>query len=257
MASAGRILIIPKGNYDSSVTYEMLDMVLHNGTSWLAKKTVVGIEPSEINIEYWHKIIALNAESVGALSRDGYGFYVGNVDELIKAGTYIVNMGFDNVSGTFPMEGNWWFTVVVQSASADGPAIQEWYLATQDDNPIRKFSRHFTGEKWTVYFESANASDGVFENKITCKNEGNLKTIVKKYISDGGVDYGTEITDYDSTGNPAKLCVKSYAQNDNVNYIVGVSVKDGVYYRLFGEHSLELLKSYIEPMIAEYLEKNK
>jgi len=53
MASAGRILIMPKGNYDSSATYEMLDLVYYNGTSWLAKKTVKGIEPSEANNEYW------------------------------------------------------------------------------------------------------------------------------------------------------------------------------------------------------------
>ena len=53
MASAGRILIMPKGNYDSSVTYEMLDLVYYNGTSWLAKKTVKGIEPSETNNEHW------------------------------------------------------------------------------------------------------------------------------------------------------------------------------------------------------------
>ena len=60
MASAGRILIMPKGNYDSSVTYEMLDMVSYNGTSWLAKKTVSGIEPSAANSEYWHNMVDLN-----------------------------------------------------------------------------------------------------------------------------------------------------------------------------------------------------
>lgn len=56
MASAGRILIMPKGNYDSSATYEMLDMVHYNGTSWLAKKTATGIEPSAANSEYWHNM---------------------------------------------------------------------------------------------------------------------------------------------------------------------------------------------------------
>ena len=60
MASAGRILIMPKGNYDSSVTYEMLDMVHYNGTSWLAKKTAKGIEPSEANSEYWHNMFDLD-----------------------------------------------------------------------------------------------------------------------------------------------------------------------------------------------------
>ena len=57
MASAGRILIMPKGNYDSSVTYEMLDLVSYSGASWLAKKTVVGIEPSDENSEYWHNML--------------------------------------------------------------------------------------------------------------------------------------------------------------------------------------------------------
>lgn len=56
MASAGRILIMPKGTYDSSATYEMLDLVFHNGVSWLAKKTVIGIEPSVSNEGYWFKL---------------------------------------------------------------------------------------------------------------------------------------------------------------------------------------------------------
>lgn len=56
MTSAGRILIIPKGNYDSSVTYEMLDLVYHNNTSWVAKKTSVGIEPTDANSNEWHKL---------------------------------------------------------------------------------------------------------------------------------------------------------------------------------------------------------
>ena len=56
MASAGRILIMPKGNYDSSATYEMLDMVHYNGTSWLAKKTATGVEPSAANSEHWHNM---------------------------------------------------------------------------------------------------------------------------------------------------------------------------------------------------------
>lgn len=60
MASAGRILIMPKGNWDAEAEYEMLDLVYHNGTSWLAKKNVVGIEPSKENEEYWHKLVDIN-----------------------------------------------------------------------------------------------------------------------------------------------------------------------------------------------------
>ena len=56
MASAGRILIMPKGNWSAEKEYEMLDLVKHGGTSWLAKKSSVGIEPSEANSEYWQNL---------------------------------------------------------------------------------------------------------------------------------------------------------------------------------------------------------
>ena len=83
MASAGRILIMPKGNYDSSVTYEMLDLVFNKGASWIAKKTVTGIEPSDASTEHWMKmcesmdlteilqrIAALESQMLGTISLD-------------------------------------------------------------------------------------------------------------------------------------------------------------------------------------------
>lgn len=57
MASAGRILIMPKGAYDPSTPYGMLDLVKYNGKSWIAKKESVGIEPSTANSEYWQDVV--------------------------------------------------------------------------------------------------------------------------------------------------------------------------------------------------------
>ena len=68
MANAGRILIIPKGNYDASVTYEMLDLVSYNGVSWIAKKTVVGIAPSEG--EYWHNMFNISGSEFNQMKED-------------------------------------------------------------------------------------------------------------------------------------------------------------------------------------------
>lgn len=56
MASAGRILIMPKGEWNAETEYEMLDLVFRNGKSWLATKISIGIEPSEANAEYWFKM---------------------------------------------------------------------------------------------------------------------------------------------------------------------------------------------------------
>lgn len=50
-ASAGRVLIIPKGEYDASVTYTMLDMVYYSGKSYICKQTTVGHDPT--NTVYW------------------------------------------------------------------------------------------------------------------------------------------------------------------------------------------------------------
>lgn len=46
MADAGRIVIIPKGEYKNNVTYERLDAVLYNGKGYIALKTVTGVTPA-------------------------------------------------------------------------------------------------------------------------------------------------------------------------------------------------------------------
>lgn len=70
MAVAGRILIMPKGEYDATETYEMLDLVSHNGISWLAKKTCVGITPSNDAKEYWFNMLGISIDDINQLAVD-------------------------------------------------------------------------------------------------------------------------------------------------------------------------------------------
>jgi hypothetical protein len=83
MASAGRILILPKGNYNAEKEYEMLDLVFYGGVSWVAKKNVKGIEPTDATSEHWMKmcesvdltevikrIAALESQMLGTISLD-------------------------------------------------------------------------------------------------------------------------------------------------------------------------------------------
>jgi hypothetical protein len=58
--SAGRVLIKPRGEWNENITYEMLDMVNHKGCAYLAKRTVVGIEPSDDHPEYWHNMLEID-----------------------------------------------------------------------------------------------------------------------------------------------------------------------------------------------------
>ena len=70
-ASAGTILIIPKGTWNSIDTYKMLNLVKHNDKSYIAKKTNVNIEPGTDNEEYWFmfldptELIKYKADGVG------------------------------------------------------------------------------------------------------------------------------------------------------------------------------------------------
>ena len=64
-ASAGRVLLIPKGDWNANTTYTGLDWVRHNGASWVCKNTCTGIEPTEANTNNW-QIIARDGDSVTA-----------------------------------------------------------------------------------------------------------------------------------------------------------------------------------------------
>ncbi len=92
MASAGKILIMPKGEYSADVVYEVLDLVRYNNCAWVAKKTVTGIEPSDENDEYWHNLIGKEgaAVSVEAITNK-------QIDELDDS--IIVDPGTSVISG--------------------------------------------------------------------------------------------------------------------------------------------------------------
>nr|DAF75164.1 MAG TPA: hypothetical protein [Caudoviricetes sp.] len=51
--SAGRVLLIPKGDWNAETTYTCLDWVRHNGSSWVCKNTCTNIEPTEANSDNW------------------------------------------------------------------------------------------------------------------------------------------------------------------------------------------------------------
>jgi hypothetical protein len=73
MAVVGRILIIPQGNYNPDVEYDMLDLVFHNGTSWICHQKCKGVEPNESNSNYWEILVDVRPENI-----DGLDEYIDN-----------------------------------------------------------------------------------------------------------------------------------------------------------------------------------
>lgn len=68
-ATAGKVLIIPKGEYSASTQYKMLDMVYYEGCSYICKQTTTGHAPptDAISDSYWMKIadkVAVDSLSV-------------------------------------------------------------------------------------------------------------------------------------------------------------------------------------------------
>lgn len=64
--SIGRILIIPKGEWNDIDTYEKLDLVRHNGASWICKNSCTGMEPTDENSENWF-LIAKDGEGISLI----------------------------------------------------------------------------------------------------------------------------------------------------------------------------------------------
>ena len=64
-ASAGRVLLIPKGDWNANTTYTGLDWVRHNGAAWVCKNTCTNIEPTYANTNYW-QLISKDGDSVTA-----------------------------------------------------------------------------------------------------------------------------------------------------------------------------------------------
>lgn len=63
--SAGRVLIKPMGDYNPATTYEMLDAVEYDGSTYLCKQTSTGNLPT--NKTYWQKMISVGADDFMAI----------------------------------------------------------------------------------------------------------------------------------------------------------------------------------------------
>lgn len=70
MAIAGRVAIVPKGDWSADATYKRLDAVTYNNTLYFAKKEVpVGTATS--NTEYWSKSIVGGASAIATTEDAG------------------------------------------------------------------------------------------------------------------------------------------------------------------------------------------
>ena len=91
MAIAGRVAIVPKGDWSADVTYKRLDAVTYNNTLYFAKKEVpAGTETS--NAEYWSKSIVGGAGAIATTEEAGIVKPDGKSMSVDESGTLSINL---------------------------------------------------------------------------------------------------------------------------------------------------------------------
>ena len=91
MAIAGRVAIVPKGDWSADATYKRLDAVTYNNTLYFAKKEVpAGTATS--NTEYWSKSIVGGAGAIATTEEAGIVKPDGKSMSVDESGTLSINL---------------------------------------------------------------------------------------------------------------------------------------------------------------------
>ena len=91
MAIAGRVAIVPKGDWSADATYKRLDAVTYNNTLYFAKKDVpAGTATS--NTEYWSKSIVGGAGAIATTEEAGIVKPDGKSMSVDDSGTLSINL---------------------------------------------------------------------------------------------------------------------------------------------------------------------
>ena len=97
MGNAGRVLMIPKGEYNSATTYEMLDFVYYQGRSYVCKQTSTGNAPT--NTTYWQALTGDASAEIQALTNQVEARATLGAKNLLPV--TVANLKANNTSGTW------------------------------------------------------------------------------------------------------------------------------------------------------------
>lgn len=196
MAIAGRVAIVPKGDWSADATYKRLDAVTYNNTLYFAKKDVpAGTVTS--NTEYWSKSIVGGAGGVATADEAGV---VKPADGLTIAEDGTLKVNIDGTTLTMDQVNN-----VIKLADTLKDAINGAFPAANVAN-----NQITTVEGFALDARQANPNiDGSLAKQISDLN-GSLKEIKLTKYNIEGIDTSS---------------VQCFVKN-NVAY-----VNIGVYYR--------------------------
>lgn len=150
-AIAGRVLLIPKGNYDSTATYTMLDMVVYNGSSYICKQECTGVVPT--NTTYW----MLNASGSAVA-------YINDIGDVV-----ITNPTNGQVLMYDSTTQKW----VNGTISTTLSGLTDTQIASLSNGQVLKYNS--TSQKW----ENADEKGGILPHLIVISETGSTVTATK------------------------------------------------------------------------------
>ena len=154
-ASAGRVLLISKGDWNSSTTYTGLDWVRHKGAAWVCKNTCTNIEPTLENTNYW-QMMARDGDGVTADTAMSSTSTNAVQNKVIKS--YVDNSitGISDMTGaTATQNGTHGFVPAPQAGDEEKVLLGDGTWGAIDDK--FSFSDHDTATSGTSF---TNAEDG-------------------------------------------------------------------------------------------------
>ena len=187
MASAGRILIIPRGAWDNATTYKMLDLVTaSNNTAYLCKSDNVNVNPiNDTTMTYWQpfgSVINVDGETI---IQDANGYISANIDgtsifyDQNDAVLHVALSSLTDVDVTALSDGKvlaWdntaqkWKAVSISSSFA---GLTDVSLTNLQNGQVPKYNS--TTQKW----ENASDAGGLVPHLIIISETGSVVTATK------------------------------------------------------------------------------
>lgn len=160
MVNAGRILIMPKGDWNNLTTYDMLDLVAYNGVAYLARQTNVGQNPStDTSMTYWQPFGTASAiattSTPGLVMPDGETITIDN--------TGLINVNIDNNTLVYDSV-NGYLKAVVSSALAN---LTDVNITSAQNGQALVYDS--TSQKWenTTLYGDGIALSSIDSTKVT------------------------------------------------------------------------------------------